>query len=313
MKRSTPTSVSGLTIIELLVALAVALIVVGAAVALTFSSRKIYDLDEARTSINQNLRNALTIIGSDVRQAGERLPTASGSVFPAIEVVPGSEGPELVIRRSLLATQPTLCRGVSRGSDTLLIGTSNNPPYPECNTSNSTVKSSIQTQITALSTYRQQQQTLGTPASAYMYDPIARVGEFFILRDENFNNYSLRRTSGSWARAYDTPTSRPAEGQPRIYILEERRYSKQGDYLQVVVNGDERNVQNLIFGVSNFDVKVRLKDGSTVSQLNANADWTQIAALTVSVTGKTDISGKSVQRTFSSEFFPRNALNRVTR
>ncbi len=315
MKRSTPTSVSGLTLVELLVALAIAFIVVGAAMTLTFSSRKVYDLDETRTSINQNLRNALTIIGSDVRQTGERLPTAAGSVFPALELVQGGEGPELIVRRSRLATQPTLCASVSGSAATLTIGTNNNPPYPECDTTNSTIRNSLQAQILDLRAYRAAQTALGLPAHAYLYDPIDRVGEFFIIANEQSSRftYSLSRTTGSWNKTYNVLEKAPAEGQPRIYILEERRYRKQGDYLQVVVNGDTGNPQNLIFGVSGFDVQMRLKDGSRVNAFGAAADWTQIAAVEVSVTGRADVSGRNVQRTFSSEFFPRNALNRVAR
>ena len=307
MKRSTPTSASGITLLEVLVALAVASLVVGSALALALSSRKIYELDEARTSINQNLRNALTVIGNDVRQAGERLPTEAGSVFPALEIVTGAEGPEFVIRRNRLTAQPTLCVGVSGSNEWLVIGTQANPPYPECNTNNNTVRSSLEALVLDWRAYRVAQEAQGLQTRAYLYDPISRRGEFFTLRGESPEQFRLRRW-GSWATTYATPAGRPVEGQPRLYMLEERRYRKRGEYLQVIVDGGDP--QNLIFGVSGFEVRARLQDGSTVNTLSAADDWTQVAAFEVSVTGEATVSNKRVERTLSSEFFPRNALNR---
>ena len=284
-------------------------IVVGAALALTLSSRKIYELDEARTSVNQNLRNALTVIGADVREAGERLPTSAGNIFPAIEIVAGDQGPELIVRRNRLADQPTLCSGVSGSGNTLYIGKSDEPPYPECNTSNSTVRASLKAQLSSWRTYREAQPG-GQQVRAYLYDPLLKTGEFFPYKDENPGGYSLRRSSGSWGRPYATPAAVPAEGQPRLYMLEERRYRKRGEYLEVVLDGDTDHPQNLVFGVTGFTVKARLKNGNTVSVLGTNDDWTQVAAFEVSVTGAAQAGGKTLQRTLTSEFLPRNALNR---
>ena len=308
MKPSTQTSGNGFTLVEVLVALVIGMIVVGSALALTLSSRQIYELDEARTSVNQNLRNALTVIGADVREAGERLPTSAGNVFPAVEIVAGSEGTELVVRRNRLGVQPTLCTAVSGSSATLVIGKANSPPYPECNTGNSTVRTSLKAQLSSWRTYREAQPN--NKARAYLYNPTSKLGEFFTYESENLNGFSLSRASGNWSNTYDTPSGTPAEGQPRLYLLEERRYRKRGEYLEVVIDGDVDNPQKLVYGVEAFNIKARLRTGPTVTALGIDDDWTQVAAFEISVTGAAKVSGRNLKRTLTGEFFPRNALNR---
>ena len=101
--RSSPCTRScadGYTLIELLVALAVASALLGATLAVAMSSRESYTTDQNRTRTNQNLRAALDLVGIEIRQSGERLP----SDFPALEIVDGAEGApdRLILRRNLL-------------------------------------------------------------------------------------------------------------------------------------------------------------------------------------------------------------------
>ena len=66
----------------MLVALVVTLVVVGSIMTLAFSSQDVFETDKHRTTINQNLRSGIDLLGMDVRQAGERLPGDA----PAIEI-----------------------------------------------------------------------------------------------------------------------------------------------------------------------------------------------------------------------------------
>ncbi len=59
---------------EVLVALALVTVLTGSALALALSSRGVYTTDLNRTTLNQNLRIGMDLVGVDVRQAGQQLP-----------------------------------------------------------------------------------------------------------------------------------------------------------------------------------------------------------------------------------------------
>ena len=56
-----------MTLLEVLVALALAGLVAGAALSITFSSRNLYTSDRGRTDINQNLRSGIDLLGMELR------------------------------------------------------------------------------------------------------------------------------------------------------------------------------------------------------------------------------------------------------
>ena len=82
----------------MLVALTVTGVIAGATLTIALTSREMFETDQHRTTINQNLRAGMDMIGIDVRQAGERMPFDA----PAIEIKNGVNGaPDtLFLRRS---------------------------------------------------------------------------------------------------------------------------------------------------------------------------------------------------------------------
>lgn len=75
----------GLTIIELLVTLIISSIVIGAAVALHLTNQRIFAKEEALTEVRNNVRGALDIMISDLREAGYNPTQAFPPAFdPAI-------------------------------------------------------------------------------------------------------------------------------------------------------------------------------------------------------------------------------------
>lgn len=60
----------GLTLIELLVALVISSLIIGAAIAVHLANQRIYVKEEALTNIRNNVRGALDIMISDIRDAG---------------------------------------------------------------------------------------------------------------------------------------------------------------------------------------------------------------------------------------------------
>ena len=113
-KRSIRGSSDGFSILELLVALTIVSVVGGAALSLALSSRGVFEQDQQRTAVNQNLRSGIDLLGIDLRQAGERMPGNA----PAIEIVNGaSSGPDqLIVRRNLLDYVLPVCKDINSGT-----------------------------------------------------------------------------------------------------------------------------------------------------------------------------------------------------
>ncbi len=81
-------STEGFTLFELLVAMTVTGILTGATLSIALSSREMFETDRHRTTINQNLRIGMDMLGIDIRQAGERMPGDA----PAVEIEDGDGG-----------------------------------------------------------------------------------------------------------------------------------------------------------------------------------------------------------------------------
>ena len=75
-------SADGFSLFELLVAMMVTGVIAGATLSIALSSHGMFETDRHRTTINQNLRAGLDMVGIDVRQAGERLPFDA----PAVDI-----------------------------------------------------------------------------------------------------------------------------------------------------------------------------------------------------------------------------------
>ncbi len=286
-------SASGLSVIELLMAATISLTVLGLALSVTLSSNKVYREDQARTALNQNLRVAMDILGANIREAGERLPPN----FPAIEIINGDDGApdELMIRRNVLDEVMPVCKKVQAGTSTnvVFVALAANPPQG-CE------RNSQQANFDAWKAYRQAQ---GGEVRVYIYNPVSSAGEFFTYSEEKDDNSGLHihRKEGKWLYDYDYGSA--------MYMLEERHYRLQGDLLQLVMNGDETNIQNLIFGVSDLQIQVLMQDGTTQESFTPDDPWTLMQSLEVTLSGESHLRGRVLQRTLAAQLFPRNILS----
>lgn len=291
---------SGLTVLELLVAAAISLLVMGAAFAVTMSSRKLMQADQSRTGANQNLRAALDIIGNDVRLAGERLSSKNAPSIPAVEI---EDGDELVLRRNVLENVLPVCRdtnATASGVQVSLLGTSRTPALAHCDgDSAARDPDSDRTpdDLEAWRDYRLEQRSSKTKAYIFV-KARGGEGEYFTysgeLRTEN-QGHLVSRGGGGWSRVY-----RVSE-QASVYILDERRYRLRDGVLELIVNDDETDIMKVVNGVENFQIRAKLKDDTFSSSLSGATAWKDIASIQISLT----VGG----RTLTSEYFPRNILS----
>lgn len=284
----------GFTITELLVVSFLGLIMLALTLSATISNRRLYKYDLVRTKTNQNLRSALDIIGIDVREAGENLP----STFPAIEIINGGSGApdQLIIRRNLLDESFNFCQAIAASSNnTQIIVADNSITTQGCDkTSNATAYGNWSAHLAANS----------NSVNAYAYDRVARLGEFIRFTGvvNNSTQYQITRSSGTWTNAY-------AVGSANLYVLEEWKYRILNNTLQIIVDQDTANALDVVDNVNNFQVIARLQSGATQNSFGVTDNWSTLESLEISISGLDSYEGSNIQRTLSSRFFPRNILS----
>ncbi len=308
-KRSSPSSCDppadtirsgGFSLIELLVGLSVMVMVTSIALGLATSSRRIYAADTARAAANDGVRATADLVTTDLRQAGERLPDD----FPAIEIIDGSGGApdELIVRRNLLDTVLRVCRDLTATSAKIYITELVASPAPVGCTP---VDLDGDGWVDTHKVWRDWRRAHGGNVRAFVFDPVTGAGDFFTYRRDSKTNGFIRR---SFVPALST--NYPLANQPRVYMIEERRYRLQGDILQAVIDGDAADVQQLVPNVTDFGLQARFRDGTTQTALGFADVWSDLEAIEVSVAMSVPHGDTFVDRTRSFEVLPRNVLSR---
>jgi type IV pilus assembly protein PilW len=273
-----------------------------AALTLATSARKVFEQDRNRTAINQNLRSGIDLLGIDVRQAGERMPGNA----PAIEITNGaSNAPdELILRRNLLDYVLPVCKNINNTSAADVVFVAKNgagsippgcAPVPDSN------GDGWPDNIEAWRNYRLAH---GGAILAFIYNPVTHEGEFFTYDDEDNSDFHIHRlNTENWHHDY------PVNQQPRIYIIDQRRYLMSGDILQYIENEDTAHPVNLVNRLLDFQVRALMDDGTVATSMPVTSDWTHLQSVEVKLVGTANFSGRTMRRTLMSRFFPRNILS----
>jgi len=292
----------GFSLVELLVAFAVSGIVLAAAMTLAIENRALVTRDQGRAEVNESLRVSLDMMGTDVREAGERLP----SDFPAFEVLDGPSGtPDtLIVRRNLLDEVLPLCGTITGGLST------NEIPVADYGTSPTAGCSPLPDAdgdgwADNIGAWRRYRTAHGGALWAFLYDPVVRRGEWFHYDGEggSSNERLHRANTDVWSRTYS------AANQCRVYLIEERRYYVSGQTLELELDHED-TPRNVTAGLSDFQVRVVLQDGTILDGMDASVDWSSVQAVELQLTGSVAMKDRAVVRTLSAEFLPRNVLSR---
>jgi type IV pilus assembly protein PilW len=289
--------------LELLVALAVTSAVTAATLAIALSSRGVLETDEQRTTINQNLRSGMDLVGVDIRQAGERLP----GDMPAIEINDGGSGASdtLILRRNLLDYSLPLCKDITGGTsaDAVFVAkkkvTGKIPPgcAPVGDDDSDGWPDNMQM-------WRDYRIANGGIVQVFIYDPIKESGEFFLYDAEDNSTFHLHKYNvDHWQSDYNV-----ANGS-RIYIMEQLEFRLNGEVLQSVVNMNNASALNLVNHITDFQARAFLNDGSVQTAFGPSDEWTELRCVEVTLTGGTDFRNRSMDRTLTARFFPRNILS----
>jgi hypothetical protein len=282
-----------MSIVELLVSMALGLSVIAMGLSSTDAIRKVYSHDIARTRLQQDLRAALEVIGTNIRQAGEGFT----NTFPAIEVIDGSSGApdQLILRKEILAEEPSICVAIAIGGVRGNVFFSNATPTTGCSFGGNTAN------YNAWQAYRLAE---GGTAKAYAFNTSTRLGEFFTFGSESGSgsSYRLVASGGTWQYSYPV-------GSSQLYILEQWAFSLVGDELTLIENGNTADPWEVAFGLTNLQVVIHMVDGTEKTSFGIADDWTQIESIEVTVAGEQSFRGVPMQASLSSRFFPRNILS----
>ena len=287
----------GTTLAELMVAVSLSAVIASMVVSVSLANRNIYQKDLSRTKVNEDLRSALNIIGSEIRQAGERFPAS----FPAILITNGaSTNPdELTLRRNLLSQ-------VIVGCDTRTATTS----YSTANlskTAATTAACTAPNQANNYTAWYNYANPLGTQQSIYIFNQTTRNGEFLKLLatvgGTSAGVQYIAFTPKTFAYAYTAEYT-------SIYMINQWKVQLVNGVLQIIVNEDTTNPQNVIDGVTAFQVEAVMQDGTTKTSLANTDNWTLVQAIRLTITGTENMPGrKTTVRTVVGEYFPRNILS----
>ncbi|ANM30735.1 hypothetical protein ABI59_15830 [Acidobacteria bacterium Mor1] len=300
-RRSTPnSSSSGFSLVELLVAMVILLLIMAAGLTISMSSRTTLRSDQNRTTLNQNLRSGMDLVGIDIRQAGERLPAD----VPALEIRDGASGAAdtLVVRRNLADDVLPVCVDIASGSSTaevtIALTTGTIPagcdPVADTNTDG---------WADNLGNWRAERIAAGGTMTAYIYNPTTRLGEFFEFDGEDAAAYHLdRSSSGTWTNDY------LASDSARVYVMEEREFSLSGGILEMDINGSGSPF-SLVDDVVDFQLRAIFQDGTIQTALAAADDWSNLEAIEVNLSGRSTFMDRTMDRALSSRYFPRNVLS----
>lgn len=287
----------GFTLVELLIVMALGGLLLAALLQLVLSSQRLYQSDSARAAINQDVSVAIAAISNDVRQAGERL-TAD---FPAVQVagVPGQRS--ITVRRSVLDVVLPVCKDIKSGTATDVVFISkkgNGGSLPA-----SCKEDSSEVGFNAWVSYRKAN---GGTVDAYLFDPVTGLGETFSYDAEDNSGQHIHKGPGKWLNNY------PVVNQPRVYIMEETTYAQAGT--SIMLKRGSQGAVAFLPNVQKFEIEPVVINGGTRETITGNfptnkSSWKDLNTVKLSLTASQQAGGKTVSRTFTSEFVPRNVFS----
>ncbi len=266
-------------------------------VSLVLNQRRLIIEDQKRIQLTENLRSALEVVSLHIRRAGEQLP---GTV-PALALEDGASGASdtLILRRNGLGSVLPVCKELLTTS-IMIYTVDTPPPLSSCVRSNPDEPTDTWIQ------YFNKQG--GPDVRIYVYNPSTKKGEFL-----TWHNPAVFATQRRF-KLRDSPSTTYPIGS-RVYAAEEEKIALDNLLEELLVYKDGTSgsrTDKLMFGVTNFQVQFEMADGSTLDAYDPTSSpyqWSDIIAITISISGTADVHGTSISRTVKGRFFPRNNLS----
>lgn len=288
---------AGMTVVELLVAMALASVLATALLGLMTGNVKLFNTDSSRITVGQNLQSSMLMMSNDVRQLGEGL----SSSFPSLKVTEdGSGNHAITIRKNVIDTVLPVCDDVKAGSN------QDNIPFAEPAKSKQT-PTCLDPDNNIAAPWEAYRLAQGGAVEAYIYDPVTQQGEFFTYDAIDSSGFKIHKANDhKWTHSY------MAENSPRLYLLEERTYSIVNGQLALQENrGESKPVSP---DITQLTVKYLYKNGTTGNGTfppppiagTPGPTWKDVDTLSLTVQGFARVGNQKQVRSMTESISPRN-------
>lgn len=257
---------SGLTLLELLVAIGILSMVLLAVYQTVLASSRLNKRDQERVAVNRTLRGSLDLISDDIHLAGELLPKQA----PALQI---SASPSvLTLYRGLSDVYLPLC-GVASSTSTVIWvhGESSNPSSGTYSNGQSKLPKACSLDKTVAQPWEQVRSDSGKAALRVLLVDLTNGRSATFAFQGLYSAGSLRASGLTWkggisqSTTADTRRPAPTSANPtpgtadvRLYLVEERVYSLSGGQLVLNVNNSGNVV--VMPGAATFNVTARYND-----------------------------------------------------
>jgi len=288
---------AGFTLLEMLFAISISGVAMAMVVSFMVTSQNTYAEDVVRTRINSNLRTAMDVIALNIRQAGEKSPKR----FDVIKLEDGASGASdrLVLRRVLYSGALTLCHDRHPGATELPVTSSHDwDRDKECVPGNS---ENIRNDFIDMRTDN------GGTLKIFIIDKITLESEFLDYTGERFHYKQDRLITSPITKSYDKKDA-------NFYIIEEWAYEldQSTNTLMLFKNGDTANGEALVFGVTDFQVKIEMFGDVFLDEYDTSNSpyfWKNIRGVEIVLSGEEVRKNRTFTSSITSTYFPRNVLS----
>lgn len=299
---------TGLSLVEVLVAMVVVGLILALVVPLVLSNRRAVELDQVRTSVNQTLRAAHDLIAADIRIAGERFNEIGLGILSPIELELGADGSVLVLRRALEAWLPVCDEPVASGATAITVALDGVIEPQRCVVQRTIESDGVDWPPSVLA-WRTFLASVGGQGAAYVHDRVSGVGQYFLAEVEaDTDRWLVRCLASGLGCDWDATYSDSRDGI--IGLLEVFEYRVDADGVLVrrnAVTGDELRIAD---GVARFEVAITAADGSVSSAFASDGNWSRIRSVDVTIGVVLEQAGTLIDREMTVAYFPRNVLSR---
>ena len=321
----------GITLVELLVAMAVVGVVIALVVPLVLSNQRAVELDQVRTAANQTLRSALDLMGSDVRIAGERFGDIGLGVFSPIELRADEDGSVLILRRALLEWLPVCERNRLTGGQAAIrvasVPGSGSPggggpgggpggggpggtDLPGRCLAQRTIEDGGSEWPPNLHAWKTHLEETGAAyLTAFILDPSSAIGQFFPAIVRSSSTMLLHCLPSAGSCAWDGAATYSVETNSIIGLLDVKEYRVRDGVLERhdPATGETLRIAD---GVTGLEITLTLADGTVVSSFAVDQPWNQVRSVDIDLSAELSVARTTLERSMGASFFPRNVLSR---
>ncbi len=300
---------AGVTLIELLIAMAVVGLLLAIAFPIVTSSRQVYVLDTSRTSVLQNLRNTMDLIGAEVRQAGQNVSSASS--VPAIVLSTTAGNSTLEVLRAVSANTLTICAPLSAGATSITIGLKVPPALPTGAFNGCQFPGG---QADGLNDWKDYMTRNNGIATLYIFNRANATGDF--VRLSAIQNV-VGATNATLTISSGLTQSYTLIQQPIIYLVESRAFSLNTTTNTLeMVRDHSSTVEKVAPDITNMSVRACTAidtsrnctswvNNFTVTPI---VSWKSVRSIEIILKSSAKAGNSTLARELKSNFLPRNSF-----